>query len=369
MDGFSFQRLLRRPWLSLLGFIITGTLCMLLCTLANYRNEQKNNLQTIRETYDVKCVVTDLQGTKSDKLTLSQRYTDFILDEEEGLGRFVGDLFVTKAFNGGNVLGVSSERCDELLDPAMGGGYYAEVEDFFESEESICLVPRERYEELRGSEITLSLTDPAGFWLGKGAGDVTFRVVGWFSGEEKTFIPYRCAWRIGAWLSEHATSDSVAFFLKDNDSAAEVRQAALPLLGPVDPSSEKWGLYALTVQDEQYRATVSAAEQDIARTELLLPLISLLGFGAGLLLGYLGTRGETRNYALMRTLGITPVKLSVTVLLEQQLLPLVACVAVALITGQWGQAALMFICGLVGCIIAALKQILIPPTRLLTAQE
>lgn len=359
MDGFSFQRLLRRPWLSLLGFIITGTLCILLCTLANYRNEQRDNLQNIRENYDIKCVVTDIRGTKSDNLSLSQRYTDFILDEENGLGRFVGDLLVTKAL--GAVVGVSSERCDELLDPAMGGGYYSEVEDFFESEEYICLVPRNRYEALRDSEITE--------YFGKGS--ATFRVVGWFSGEEKTFIPYRCAWRIDARLSEYgrATSDSVAFFLKENDSAAEVRQAALPLLRPVDPSSDLWGLFALTVQDEQYRATVSAAEQDIARTQLLLPLLSLLGFGAGLLLGYLGTRGETRNYALMRTLGITPVKLSVTVLLEQQLLPLVACVAVAVITGQWGQAALMFICGLVGCIIAALKQILIPPTRLLTAQE
>lgn len=368
MDGFSFQRLLRRPWLSLLGFIITGTLCMLLCTLANYQNEQKNNLQTIRETYKVKCVVTDIHGANADKLSLAQWYTDFILDEEEGLGRFVGELLVTKSVKSleGDVMGVSSERCDELLDPAMGGGYYAEVEDFFESEEYICLVPREKYEEFRGSEITLHFIDSA-----EKIRDFTFRVVGWFSGEEKTFIPYRCAWRISARLSEygHATSDSVAFFLKDNDSAAEVRQAALPLLRPVDPSSEKWGLFALTVQDEQYRATVSAAEQDIARTQLLLPLLSLLGFGAGLLLGYLGTRGETRNYALMRTLGITPVKLSVTVLLEQQLLPLVACVAVAAITGQWGQAALMFLCGLVGCIIAALKQILIPPTRLLTAQE
>lgn len=369
MDGFSFQRLLRRPWLSLLGFIITGTLCMLLCTLANYQNEQRDNLQNIRENYDIKCVVTDIRGTKSDNLSLFQRYTDFIMDEENGLGRFVGDLLVTKAFNGGDVMGVSSERCDEMLDSAMGGGYYSEVEDFFESEEYICLVPRDQYEALRDSEISLGLTDSAGKYLGKGKGDATFRVVGWFSGEEKIFIPYRCAWRIAARLSEHLSTDSVAFFLKDNDSAAEVRQAALPLLPPVDPSSEKWGLFALTVQDEQYRATVSAAEQDIARTQLLLPLLSLLGFGAGLLLGYLGTRGETRNYALMRTLGITPVKLSVTVLLEQQLLPLGACVAVALITGQWGQAALMFICGLVGCIIAALKQILIPPTRLLTAQE
>ncbi|MBR6109834.1 MAG: hypothetical protein IKQ36_08875 [Clostridia bacterium] len=374
MDGFSFKRLLRRPWLSILSFIIAGALCTLLCLLSNYLDAQRANLDSLRENYGVKCVVTDKRGTKSTSLCLAKRYTDFIRDEENGLGSFIKELLLTKEFAGSGyigsvtVLGVSSPRCDEALDPAMGGSYYTEEEDFFLLDEPVCLVPKEDYDDYSGGELALALKDRYGENDGLGEGTRKFRVVGWYGGSGKVFIPYPYAFSTGASLSEHPSTDSVAFILRDNESKAALMEAAAPMFTEVDPSSVNYG-FAINVNDEQYKATVSAVKQDISRTELLLPLLSLLSLGAGFLVGFLGTRGETKNYALMRTLGAARSKLMLTVLLEQQLPPLIASVAAGAAAGKPLTALMFFAFNTVGCFASAARQVMTPPTRLLRDSE
>ncbi len=374
MDGTAFKRLLRRPWLSLLNFIISGTLCFLLCLLANYLAAQRQNLASLRENYKVTCVVTDKRGTRSTDLGLGKRYTDFLTDEEKGLGSFVKDFLYTKEFKGSgyvgsvDVIGVSSPYCDPDLDPSMGGSYYTEEADFFDLNEPVCLVPKDSYYEFSGSELALLLKDRYGENAGLGEGTRKFRVVGWYGGTGKVFIPFPYAYATGAQLSEHSSTDAVSFILKDNESKDALLAAAAPLFSEVDPSSLDPG-FAITVNDEQYRATVSAVEQDISRTELLLPLLSLLSLGAGFLVGFLGTRGETRSYALMRTLGLTRIKLLSTVMLEQQLPALAASAIAGAAAGRPLIALAFFAFHTVGCFASAIKQVLTPPTRLLRDSE
>lgn len=377
MDGYSLKRMLRRPWLSLAGFVVGGVMCFLLCFLANYKAGQQANLEAIRQRYEIVCVVTDQRGTRSDGLGLSSRYEDFVRDEQNGLGSFVKELRLVKSFDATGVLGsikllgVTSESCDEQLDPAMGASYYCDAENFFESEEKICLVPQEYYDDFAGQEITLSLVDAFGASMGGdiGTGSISFRVAGWFSGPSgKAFIPYPAAKNIAAHISNSASLDSLSFILKDNSSIDALYEAASTMFVRVDPNSSDYK-FALTVQDKQYNATVSALEQNIRRTGYLLPLLSLLGLGAGFLLGFLGTRGEMRSYALQRTLGLTPVKLALSILFEQQTLTLLACICAGAVTKQPATAAIYFGCSLIGCAAAVIKAVSVPPTELLRDQE
>ncbi len=377
MDGYSFKRILRRPWLSLAGFVVGGVMCFLLCFLASYKAGQQEYLNGIRQKYEIVCVITDQRGTRSDGLGLASRYEAFVRDEEKGLGSFVKEIRLVKTFDGSStfgsfkLLGVTNEHCDEQLDPAMGGGYHSETENFFESSERICLVSMEDYNTLAGQEVSLSVVDAFGASMGGelGRGSFTFRVVGWFSGAPGTvFIPYATAQDIAARVSHAASLDSLSFVLKDNDSVEALYEAAYPMFVRVDPSAED-NKYALTVQDKQYNATVSALEQNIRRTGYLLPLLSLLGLGAGFLLGFLGTRGEMRSYALQRTLGLTPVKLALSILFEQQTLTLLACICAGAVTKQPATAAIYFGCSLIGCAAAVIKAVSVPPTELLRDQE
>ena len=99
MDGTLLKRLLRRPWLSLTGFLISGALCLLLCLLVVHLDRQEAHLEEIRGSYEIRVVVSDLRGTKTDRLFLSHRYTDFLKDEQNGLGAYISNLLLTKSFD------------------------------------------------------------------------------------------------------------------------------------------------------------------------------------------------------------------------------------------------------------------------------
>lgn len=374
MDGYWIKRMLRRPWLSIVSFIVCGALCLLLCLLIAYRDNQAAYLAEVRDSYEIKAIVTDLRGTKSDNLRLSRRYTDFLRDTENGLGAYVRDLCLTKSFSAVSeigffrVTGISNERCTEATDSQSGGAWYSEVENFFDSEEQICLVPASKYDQLAGKDISLVLQDA--YSMDKERVETyTFRVVGWYKGSGFAVdIPYLTSQSIAAHIAEAPSTDSASFTVKDNAKLDEMLEIAYKRFRKVDPSQTDYD-FALTVYDKQYKATLASMEQNIRRISMLLPLIALLGLGAGFLMGLLGTRGEVRTYALMRTLGMSGGALFCTVLIEQLLLPLLATALVGVILHRPLPALIFFGCHLAGCVLAVLRPVMAPPTRLLHDQD
>lgn len=126
---------------------------------------------------------------------------------------------------------------------------------------------------------------------------------------------------------------------------------------------------ALTIHDEQYRATVAALEQNIRRTEYLLPLPLLLGLGIGFLVRFLSTRSGMCSYALMRPICLTRVRLFFSILAEQAALPALAAAAVAVATGRFAPAGIDMVCYLIGCCAAVLRAIRVQPLEVLREQE
>ncbi|MBQ3850318.1 MAG: hypothetical protein II747_07690 [Clostridia bacterium] len=378
MDGYSFKRLIRKPWLSIAGFVVAGAMCFLLCVLSNYRSEQEMELDWVSKNYEVIGHITDRNGTRSEHLRLGKRYVSYITDAENGLAYYARDLRLTKEFsaivdqNSDSMLyGVTNERCDACLDKAYGGDYYSDVPNFYNSADYNCLVSEELYNRYKNGTMSIVVFDPYAKNLETGieSMEIGFKVVGWHKGNSsKVFIPFPAAMDIGERMAGSVSVDSASFVLKDNSKVDEVYKAAEKLFPKVDPNETNPG-YALTIRDQQYKATITSIEQNIARTGYLLPIISLLGLAAGFLAGFLGTKGETRNYALMRTMGLTGARLFVTVLFEQQVLSLLACIIVAFITGRPLPSAAFFLCNMVGTALAVLKPVLAPPTKLLRDQQ
>lgn len=387
MDSYSFKRLQRRPWLALLGLLISAALCTLLCSLSGYLAAEEARLQEIRRDYKILCVVSDVRGTKTKNLLLTEIHTEKLLDPE-GMGAYIEDPRLLKRFlwctyeeGGANIplydlIGVSSPGCSAALDETQGGGYTSEVDDFFNSHEKICLVSKGQYEEWKGQSITMKVVDPRPVSSGLGGprksdGVREFQVVGWYEGEGQTvFIPYPASQTLSRQLSGAASTDSASFYVKDNDQLDELLEAADPWFtqvqfGAVAPK----GLLGLIVQDEQYRSTLAAVEQNIQRLRYLLPVLTLLSLGAGFLIGFLATRGEARTYALMRTIGMTRRKLFFSVLFEQMIAPALAAVGVGIITGKPLAALVFLVCHTVGCALVVVRAVRVPPTQLLREQE
>lgn len=124
MDPYLFKRLWRRPWLSLCSLLLSGALCFLLCFLSGYQQEQQAKLEEIQDNFEVLCVVTNLNGTKSTGLRFPSGYAYFPSSPEYELHKYVKDLRMTKEFtvscsdlrlSDAMLMGVTNEHCADAL--------------------------------------------------------------------------------------------------------------------------------------------------------------------------------------------------------------------------------------------------------------
>lgn len=418
MNPYTFKRLLRRPWLSLLSLILTGAMCFLLCFLTGYLENQKQELETTRTSFEISCVVTTRDGAQSTGLRMSSKYIGAV-GEESPLYPFIKDLQITKEFEGVikddlkgaqntkdsfdpkvTVLGTSDERCHDALNTRLGSQVVMLTEDpFYGTADRVCIVSETLYriltntrkEELKALEwegveiteelenapftLTVKLTDPKVdpfFEPELGKGEVKLTVVGYHLGKgQHVFLPFDASQEIAGEISNRWSCDSITFTAADNLRLEELAMAASEFFGEVVPAGSLYSdpPFALTIHDEQYRATLATLEQNIRRTQILLPLLLLLGLGMGFLVSFLATRGEKRSYALMRTQGLTRGKLLMSILVEQTVLPMAAALAIGLGLGNPAPALMYLVCHCVGCVPVAVKAVRMPPTAILREQE
>lgn len=388
MDPYLLKRLWRRPWLSLCSVMMSIVLCVLIGYLSDYRQEQQDRLEEAEKSYDILCVVTDQKGTKSTNLRMDANILGYILDEDTALAPYIRDLRITKEFkysapvygvapmNGTDftpLIGVTNERCADILNPALGVDVSYFVDDFYERTDYVCLVSEGLYLELQEKAVLLNITDPIidpkkEPELGKAA--VKFQVVGYYAGRgSDIFIPFGAAMNLAQEVSLRTSCDSIAFLAADNLNLAAISQAAMEKFGVVDPLSKNPEGLALTIQDEQYRATVATLEQNIQRVSYLVPVILLLGLGVGFLASFLSTRNEKKTYALMRTLGMNSKKLFWSILREQMVLAVVASVIALVISGAWMSITVYLVYYIIGCVACVTKTIKVSPTAILREQE
>ena len=373
MAAYVIKRVLRRPWISLAGLVVAALFCFVLCYLVGYRQGLEAHLAEVRENYEILCVVTDSRGVQSEKLSLAPRFEKFVRDEEEGLGKYVKEVRTVRemglktALGSGTLIAASSQKAYDKTNPAFGGSCDYTVADFFGSSEDICLVPEEVYDALKDQELAAKVRVPA---MGSQEEYVerTYKVVGRYRGSGADIIVPMGATDKLRGSGGDARTDSLTFVLADNTKAEEMMEKALEVFTVVDLDSYS-SRPALTVKDRQYKATVTELEQNINRTGYLVPLSALLSLAAGFMIGFLSVRGETRTYALMRTLGISGSRLIGMVLGEQVLLPALGALTVGLILKQPVTALLYFVCHLLGSALATLRPALAAPTKLLRVQE
>lgn len=389
MNPYILKRLWRRPFISLCGLILAAVLCFLMSWITGYIQQQEQELEQVRTNFQILCVVTNRSGSRSTSLRMTPMELYPLTDETAPLYPHIEDLRLTKEFLGSgsvlglnkdDILGVTNPRCHGSLDPAMGGQVELYLEDFWEREDKVCLISQEACGKLRamqedpetplepGTTLRITVEDPYSTEVTV----VELTVAGTYAGVGNTiFLPFPAAKALSVELSGRVTCDSAAFVVRDNLRLAELAQAAGENFGPVDPSAGDSGnpRLALTIHDEVYRSTLATLEQNIRRGELTLPLLLILCLACGLLTGFLGTRGEIRAYALMRTIGSTQLKLMVSIIMEQMLLPLLAVFLVALIMKTPVQALLCLLFQLAGCILPTVKAVRTPPTAILREQE
>ena len=385
MDPYLMKRLWRRPWLSLCSLVLSCVLCFLVGFLTDYRQNQQEELSGVQREFPISCVVTDIRGTKSTDLRMDASRAEFVTDGP--LKDHVRQVRLTKSFYYGcpilgissgvsTVTGISQLQCADRLNPDRGVQVTWLRQDFFESVEPLLLVPEALYSRLEAPEepLTLVVTDPVinpHDHPELATQEIAFQIAGYYEGSgNEMFMSYDAAQAMERAYFLCSTCDSISFLAANNRELDDLSQIASEMFGAVDPKAPAFtdGV-ALTIHDQQYRATVTALAQNIRRSGYLLPAVLALGVGVGFLLGFLSTRSEKKTYALMRTMGMTQGKLLFSVLREQ-LLPVILAALLALaVTKEPLPTIIYLLCSTAGCACCVIRAVRVPPTAILREQE
>ena len=382
MSPFFSKRMLRAPAKYIAVMLVCLLLSGLIGFLFEYRARQYEKLAETQKTAEVLCVVTDSKGTKSTSLGMGYSAIFAVTDPNYyRLPEYVKDVRAVKEFQIGGqpvLYAITSPKCAENLDPKKGGEVTLFLEDFYDSDEFICLVSEKSYETLVAeAEINDYVTDPhVNPELKKnldiqGTDLFSFTVAGIYKGGgSEIYIPFETGMKICDELARMRTVDSLSILAKDNTKLDELKDAASEIFDTVDPYSTAGGRrFALTVHDEDYQLMLTALHQNIERTGYLIPIMLALALAAGFLMGFIATRNESNTYALMRSVGMTKRKLLCAALLEQLLLPLLACAVMGVVFRAPLGALAVFLLYALGCTAAVLRAVSVSPTKLLREQE
>lgn len=132
MGPFYIRRLKRRPWRALCALLLCAAFAALLCRLASQASAQRDALANVHEHMDVRCTISNVQGTSTSHLRMGNGYLWRVQDPEGMLTPYIRDLQLTKEFyyisqalqvEDGVLTGVTDPCCADVLDPDLGGGH------------------------------------------------------------------------------------------------------------------------------------------------------------------------------------------------------------------------------------------------------
>lgn len=378
MSPFSLKRTLRSPGKHIAALLVCAFLAVMACYLSSYRADQQRKYDAARASAKVLCVVTDVTGTKSDNLYMGYgAYGAVTYGDHYRLPAYVKDPRMTKNFlfnESQSLIAVTRPECAEELDPERGGSVTLFNEGFYDSSELICLISEEAYKSLDGDTVSGIVRDPIAdsrFLTGSGIEQVDLTVAGYYGGVGTAiYIPFETGMTLCDTVSNGRRIDSLSFLANDNLKLDELKEAASDVFGSVDPYADPGTrIFALTVHDEDLSTTLAAIEQNIRRTNWLIPIVFALTLGAGFLMGFITTRSEKQTYALQRSVGTKKGKLLRGVLAEQLFPPLLACTAAGAAFFAPFPALITFLLYSSGCLTSAARAASASPAQLLREQE
>ena len=160
MSPFWMKRLLRRPVLLGVNLLFCLCSCSLLCYLFGYLDGQHREVERIQDSFDILCVVSNIQGSSTTGLRIRPFYLQVLGDPsvEEGAAAYVRDLQMTKEFYATlaeagkaetgqtqdlQVLALTNPELEPALDEAMGAPVlWLTQNTFYTSVEPVCVVSK-----------------------------------------------------------------------------------------------------------------------------------------------------------------------------------------------------------------------------------
>lgn len=319
--------------LILLGNIIAFTI-----------DKQAAELDTAYSSLEIKVVVSDLTGTKTDGLTLGNSNISTFRDAPYDLHPYLKNICLKRSMilvsvnndsysnsDEAELIGITRLESDKRLNPENGvkfeffDGY---SDGMLEGDENICLISDELYSKLTLTEEpdTLSLVVIAKklFDNEQRAVEAKLTIAGVVYGGHPNKI-YTGWGKINELCRQSGIdieySESMSATLSDNRKLTEFKEKARRYYTNVSKIAhdETYHL-ALTVYDSVFNNTINKLEQNINQTRIIMSAIIIVSCAIGFITSLIMMRNRKTDFFTMRSIGINRKNILTMLIIEQLIL-------------------------------------------------
>lgn len=359
MWKFTFKRMIRSPLPAVGVLLFAVAMAVVLQSLHHSRVEAQEYYEEIYNQIDVICTVTNLRGTKSDGLDLTNIYVNEFTEYRDWIGessilhlienvQLKSQHKLSGRLTDHMLVGITSLKMAPELWPENGCTIFWNEgfdESIFSEKALFCMIPQTLAQELaeeqsgEGEDTVPVETIPVELKLEAGylyypvePGDYngTMQIAGVYSGgDQKTVY---CGWLtlMGIWeeMGQFESAVAAQATLRSNNQIAALRKAASGLFSEPDPNADLTSIaLALDIDDSKLKEADLTLRNSLRVNELSTALVFVLTAGAGFLIGILMVRSRKRDIDLMRTMGTSNANLYLSFTAEQMLCMIVGTAA------------------------------------------
>ena len=328
LESVTLTAMLRRWTSSLLLIAVAAAGALSAMILQNLTIRQENALCNTIENTTISCTVTNAKGTDSGNLQMLSAFVEMLegkrrlrecyLDDYVKNVRAKAKMSLEKP-EGATLSRILSIDSDPALSQAEGV-YVQFFEDWEEGvlrgQEQVCLISSDMVTD--GEYITVAAD------MGESA---RLRIIGTVANgpSNEIYCPYFMSWSEG--VSVAFLTDSCSFDIRNNQKLEESKSYIYEWFVRPDLSNQMDGLtFGVLIHDETYQKNIEEIQANLSMLRLLLTkklkLLSLSGIsanmlpvlivvcgGIGFFASFLATRGRTKEFAVMRCLGMKQCKI------------------------------------------------------------
>ena len=311
LESVTLTAMLRRWTSSLLLIAVAAAGALSAMILQNLTIRQENALCNTIENTTISCTVTNAKGTDSGNLQMLSAFVEMLegkrrlrecyLDDYVKNVRAKAKMSLEKP-EGATLSRILSIDSDPALSQAEGV-YVQFFEDWEEGvlrgQEQVCLISSDLVTD--GEYITVAAD------MGESA---RLRIIGTVTNgpSNEIYCPYFMSWSEG--VSVAFLTDSCSFDIRNNQKLEESKSYIYEWFVRPDLSNQMDGLtFGVLIHDETYQKNIEEIQANLSMLHLLLPVLIIVCGGIGFFASFLATRGRTKEFAVMRCLGMKQCKI------------------------------------------------------------
>lgn len=318
LAGVTLIALIRRWVASLLLIAVAATGAFSAMVLQNLTIRQENALSNTIANTTISCTVTDAKGTDSGNLQMFSAFVEMLEGKRRLRGCYLNDYVKNVRAKtemplekpaGATLRRILSIDSDPALSQVEGASvlfFDNWTEESLRGLEQICLVPSDMVTEDGYITISVDIEEP-----------VRLQIIGTVTNGPSNVIycPYFMPWIDG--ISVAFLTDSCSFDIRNNQNLEESKDYIYEWFVQPNLSNQIDGMtFGVLVHDETYQKNISEIQSNLSMLRLLLPILLVICGCIGFFASFLATRGRTKEFAVMRCIGIQQSKIVGLVMAE-----------------------------------------------------